>query len=238
MRIGLNLIATNKYFHFVPKILESIEKFFFINDDVTILIHTNMDTGNIISSRNNINIIKNEIEHEPWPFTTLKRFHYFSNAKIQMCECVLIFYIDVDSIFIGTIESSMLPKDGIFATLHPCLFQGEGTPERNPLSKAFIPIGSNNKYFCGGFFGGFKKEFYEMCEKIKDDIDSDLKNNYIAIWHDESHLNRFLYENPPSLILKPPFAVAENITQASKESKIIFLDKQKIGGHLFFRDNI
>ena len=236
MKIGLNLIATNKYIYFVPKILESIERFFFINEEVVVFIHTNMITDDIFSTKENIKIVAKEISHEPWPLTTLKRFHYFLKAKEDLEKCDMLFYIDVDSLFVGNIEPSMIEEKGIFATLHPCLFQGEGTPERNNLSTAYIPYNSNNSYFCGGFFGGSSLDFLEMCERIKENIDTDLQKGIIAIWHDESHLNKYLFINKPSLTFFPPFAVAENITQLSEESKIIFLDKKSLGGHDYFRN--
>lgn len=235
MKIGLNLIATNRYIYFVPMILDSIEKFFFVDEEITIFIHTNMDTSKIESSKENVKIIANEISHEPWPFTTLKRFHYFLEAREYLEKCDFLFYIDVDSLFIGPLEIPMILEQGIFATLHPCLYQGEGTPERNPLSTACIPSGVGNSYFCGGFFGGRSTEFLDLCDTLKNNIDTDLENEIIAVWHDESHLNKYLFENKPSVIFTPPFAVAENLTTETPESKIRFLDKKKLGGHGYFR---
>jgi histo-blood group ABO system transferase len=235
MKIGLNLIATNKYISFVPNILGSIEMFFFVDDQVDILIHTNMETNHIIPTDPRIRVIPNEISHEDWPFTTLKRFHYFLSARKYLEKCEVVFYIDVDSLFIGELDKSMLRENGLFGTLHPCLFNGEGTPERNPLSTACIPPGSGNSYFCGGFFGGKTSDFMQMCEMLKDNIDSDLENEIIAIWHDESHLNKYFFDNKPTVVFSPPFAVAENITKETEESKIRFLDKKTLGGHDYFR---
>jgi hypothetical protein len=236
MKLCINLIATNKYLNFVSGILVSIEKHFFVGHDIVVIIHSNMNTTNIFSSFKNISIYTNHINHEPWPFVTLKRFHYFIGAESKIEKCDYVFYIDVDSLFIGDLKEDMIAESGIFATLHPCLYKGEGTPERNPLSSAYIPYNSGNRYFCGGFFGGSSDHFLLMSEKIKEAIDKDLEKNIIAIWHDESHLNKYLYLNKPSTIFDFPFAIAENINPQFENSKVKFLDKKNLGGHVYLRN--
>ena len=147
-----------------------------------------------------IRFIKNEIKHEPWPFTTLKRFEYFLSAREEIADSDYSFYVDVDSLFIKEIQTSILSGKGMIGTIHPCLFVGPGSPERNPESKACIPMGSDSRYFCGGFFGGSSKEFIETSESILSNIQDDLQRGIIAVWHDESHLNKYFYDNPPFLV--------------------------------------
>jgi histo-blood group ABO system transferase len=235
-KISINLIATNKYVYFLDAVIKSIDNFFFKNSNILIIVHTNMNINQLGGYSERVDILKNEIEHEPWPFTTLKRFSYFIKAKEAIAESDYSFYIDVDSLFIGEIFEDFLPPFGIIGTIHPCLYQGNGTPERNPRSKAFISFNENNRYFCGGFFGGDSKSFLNMAESINLNIEEDLRNGIIAVWHDESHINRFLLDNPPSLILEPPFAIAESLAKTESSSKILFLDKSLKGGHDFFRN--
>ena len=234
MKILLNLIATNKYLSFLDVICPSIEDHFFPNEDITVLVHTNLDLPDL-SKYSRIKFIKNSIVHEPWPFTTLKRFEYFLSARDALLSHDYCFYVDVDSLFLNEIPRDLLPEEGMIGTIHPCLFKGPGTPERNPVSKAYIPFESDNRYFCGGFFGGKSEDFIKASEEIYSDIMDDLSRGVIAIWHDESHLNRYLFENPPAVVLDVPFAVAENMTPKLPESKVLFLDKSTIGGHDFFR---
>lgn len=234
MKICLNLIATNKYLSFLDIICPSIEDYFFPGSEVTVLVHTNLDLPDL-SNYSKIRFVKNSIEHEPWPFTTLRRFQYFLSAREILEEHDYCFYVDVDSLFLGEISGSLLPNEGMIGTIHPCLFQGPGTPERNPESKAYIPPEANNRYFCGGFFGGKTRNFVEASEFILQNIEDDLSRGIIAIWHDESHLNRYFLEKFPQIVLEPPFAVAENMTHRFPESKVLFLDKSSRGGHVFFR---
>ena len=234
--VSINIIATNKYVIFLGDLIKSVDDFLFRDYKISIIVHTNSDISHLESHSGRIEIFKNEIEHEPWPFTTLKRFHYFIKGKDLIGKSDYSFYIDADSLFIGKISEDFLPERGMMGTIHPCLSSGNGTPERNPSSKAFISPSENNRYFCGGFFGGDSESFLNMSEKIASNIDEDLSNNIIAVWHDESHINRFFLDNPPSKILEPPFAVAESLTPIGENSKVLFLDKNLKGGHEFFRN--
>lgn len=234
--ISINVIATNKYVNFLPDLIKSIDDFLFKDSKILVIVHTNSSIEGINPEHKRIKILKNEIEHEPWPYTTLKRFHYFNKAKSIIEKSDYSFYIDADSLFIGEIKEDFLPEIGMIGTIHPCLSIGNGTPERNPNSKAFISPSENNRYFCGGFFGGDSKSFLQMSEKIFNNIEEDLSKDIIAIWHDESHINRFFLDNSPSLILEPPFAVAESLMEKQDSSKVLFLDKNLKGGHEFFRN--
>lgn len=233
--ICINIIATNKYLEFLPDLIESIDKFFLKDDIINIIIHTNLEIKDLYPNEGRIRITPNHITHEAWPFTTLKRFHYFLSVEEVIMESDYSFYIDADSLFIGDVKSTLIEHKGMIGTIHPCLFNSCGTPERNPASKAFIHSNENNRYFCGGFFGGDSSSFINMSRVISNNIDIDLNNNIIAIWHDESHINRFLLDNPPVMILEPPFAVAESLTDIKVESKVLFLDKNLRGGHNNFR---
>ena len=236
-RVILNVIATNKYVYFLDGIIESTDSFLFKNSDITVMVHTNMDISAFEKNHSDkrIHILKNQIDHEPWPFTTLKRFHYFLSIKEKILEYDFSFYIDVDSLFSSEISDEILPDKGMVGTIHPCLFDGPGSPERNPASRAYIPWGSNNRYFCGGFFGGDSSSFVNTSEMIKRNIDLDLEDGVVAVWHDESHINRFFFDNPPSVVLDNHFCAAEEQMNLYPDAKVCFLDKSRRGGHDFFR---
>lgn len=237
MKILVNLIATNKYVYFISRISESIDKYFFPEDQVTVLVHTNSKIPEGISDKfPRIIFIQNTIEHEPWPFPTLKRFEYFLSAREILESNDYCFYIDVDSEFIRKIEKEILPESGMIGTIHPCFGSGPGTPERNASSRAFIHPSARNRYFCGGFFGGKSSDFVSASLEISNCIKDDFQRGLIAVWHDESHLNRFFYENPPKIVLENPFAIGENLSPIHDLTKIVFLDKSKLGGHNFFRE--
>ena len=147
-------------------------------------------------------------------------------AEDTINESDFSFYIDVDSMFIRDIKISEVFKkeDGLVVTLHPGFIGRSGTPERNPDSTAYIPLSANVPYFCGGFFGGDSKSFIEMAKNISNSIDIDLKNGIIAIWHDESHLNKYFLTKEPAGIFGDGFTEAEGYSE-NRNPYIVFLDK-------------
>jgi hypothetical protein len=220
--IVINIIATGKYEIYADPLIESIEKFFMPGHDIKIILYT--DSRKFIENlRNNLSVI--QIENEPWPNPTLKRFHYFLLGEKIIENSDFTFYIDVDSLFVNHVDLPLSEMDGIIPTLHPGFYGKVGTPERNPRSKAYLPVDSDNLYFCGGFFGGDSKSFIEMSKEIKKNIDEDLSAGIIAKWHDESHLNHYLFYNPPKHILGNNFAIPENQISEFPNSPIVFLDK-------------
>lgn len=236
-KIAINIIATNKYILFLDELCKTIGESFSTDDEITIVVYTNLDIPeHIISENKGMHFRKAEILHEPWPFTTLRRFQYFLTEREFLDSCDYSYYIDADSRMIGNVGDLIFPTDGTIGTIHPCLYGGVGTPERNPQSKAYIPNSANNRYYCGGFFGASGRNFTRMAESISTNIDDDLSRGIIAIWHDESHLNRYFFDNPPEISLEYPFAIGENYTgPANDYTRIVFIDKAPIGGHDYYR---
>lgn len=226
--IIVNIIATNKYIGFVHPLIESAERYFIPGLQKKYLIHTN-----ILDFRlgNSVEVILHPIEHEPWPFSTLKRFHYFLDCDHILQQSKFSYYIDADSLFVGEIDAAEV-FGSLIGTLHPYLGNSSGTPEMNPASTAYIPY-NTSRYFCGGFFGGTSSEFVKMSQTIKNNIDKDLSNNIIAVWHDESHINKYFYSNPPEIVLPVGYGDDENLNRVN--SRIHFLDKSKLGGSDYFR---
>jgi len=221
MKISINIIATGNYARFIEPLVNSAEKFFFTGMDKTYIVYSNRE----IECPDNI--ILKKIEHEEWPFPTLKRFHYFTLAKKEILESDYSFYIDADSLFTNPFEIHVSQGNETIATVHPGYKGGPGTPERNTSSLAYIGHHEMNTYFCGGFFGASSEEFIKMSEEISENIDKDLSNGIIAIWHDESHINKYFLKNRPSIILDHTLTESEgNFYKGEMKQKIIFLDKE------------
>jgi histo-blood group ABO system transferase len=68
-----------------------------------------------------------------------------------------------------------------------------------------------------------------MMEIVVAQIETDLQKNFIAVWHDESHLNRFFIDHLPTKILSPSYCYPENAQNYRAiwhlKRKLVALDK-------------
>jgi histo-blood group ABO system transferase len=217
-KIGLLIIATNKYIRFLDDLISSADKFFCRNEEVTYFIFTDKDI-NIVSNRN---IKFTKINHKEWPFMTLERYKIFDNNKEFLSEMDYLFYCDADMRFVNYVSEEILGER--VGTMHPAFIGNKGTVETNPNSLAYVCEQEGLQYFAGGFNGGTSYEYLKMANKISKNIQKDLNNNIIAIWHDESHLNRYFIDNPPTIILNPSYCYPES-WNIPFTKKLLALDK-------------
>ena len=185
-----------------------------------------------------------------WPKATLYRYKLFQNAWDKLKDFDYMYYINANMVAVHRVGYEIIPteKQGITATLHPGYYNSTGNLpyDRNPKSLAYIPIIKDNKqeyYFMGGFNGGTAKAFKHLIDTISHNTDIDEKNGVMATWHDESHLNRYLYERKP-LILPPAYGYPETRVgshathkEFHKTHKLLIMDKSnpRWGGHKYLR---
>lgn len=216
--VGLILIATNKYKIFVRPLIDSARSFFLKNSKVTYYLFTDSDEFNDLGE----DVIINKIEHLPWPFITLYRYKTFVKHKNILSLEDYLFYCDIDMRFVDYVGEEILGD--LVSTIHPGFRGGRGTPETNPQSTAFIPPYEELIYYAGGFNGGSASNFLNMAEQIDKNIDIDYQNGIIAIWHDESHLNKFFTNNKPTNVLSPSYCYPES-WNLDYDKKLLALDK-------------
>ena len=224
MKIGLLIIATNKYLQFLQPFISSADKFFCNNHEVTYFVFTN-EYVKIESTRK---IIKIHTEHKKWPWMTLGRYKIFSEESNRLSNMDYLYYSDVDMRFSDFVGDEILSQR--VATQHPGYFERRGTPETNPLSLACVRDDEKMQYFAGGFNGGSSEEYLKMAKCISNNIDIDMLNNIIAIWHDESHMNRYFIDNPPTKILSPSYCYGEGM-KIPFRPKLISIDKNNAELH-------
>lgn len=230
LKIGLLVIATSKYLRFVEPLYQSAKKYFFKDHNIKLFLFTdhNIPEYNAIK--------KIHIKHEHWPNITLKRYHFFEQHKSTLSDMDYLFYCDADMRFVAEVNSEILPENDsqLVGVEHPgvCLMprpkasidnllkrfnlryrtvekRFRGTYETNPISTAYVSPDEGEIYYAGGFNGGTSDAFLKMSSCIKENVDKDLENNYIAVWHDESHLNRYFINNPPKT-LSPSYCYPES----------------------------
>lgn len=188
MNVCITAISTNKYNSFFNKFYESIKKYFLLNTNKTFLLFSDID----LAIHNDIKCYK--IQHERWPFITLKRFHFISSIINEICKYDYFIYIDIDMYVVKNITENdfFCHNKGLFGVQHPAYNSSNGTYETNPKSTAFLDKNDiKNTYYQGCFWGGKIENIIKMVTTLKNNIDIDLSNNIIARWHDESHLNKY-----------------------------------------------
>lgn len=222
MKVNLLIVATGKYIDFLPALLKSAEEYFLTGCNVSYHIFT--DSGYLI--RPNIH----KVEHKPWPHSTLNRFHFFKQYEKELRDADYLFYIDVDTLLTAAVTEEILSDRT--AVQHCGFVNLRGSYETNPRSTSYVHPSEGNKYFGGGFWGFSKDEFWRFMNKAIEMIDTDSSRGITPVHNDESVLNRYLVDNPPTLILSPSYhypqselAYYKNIWKRDYECKILLLDK-------------
>ena len=256
-KVALMTMATGRYVELLGGLLESARRHFFAGGPRRTFVFTDAtsDVGPFAAE----DVTRLPIEHEPWPMVTLKRFHYFTRYRDVLLEADYLYYIDVDMRFVASCGEEILPTggSGLVAVRHPAFYRGHRgiasraldaltggrwserplphrkLPfERNPRSRAYVGDVDHRVYYYGAFNGGESRAFLTMAERLRAAVDDDLARGIVAVWHDESHLNRYLCEHAPKS-LTPAYAHPQSGYPhlAHLAPVIVALDKD----HAYFR---
>lgn len=215
-KIGLLVVATGRYINFVEPLINSANKYFLKNHDVTYFIFTD---GQPPKAGNIIKIPQNRLG---WPYDTMMRYEMYYLAKSKIENMDYLFATDADMLFVDEVGDEIL-SDRV-ATQHPGFVGKLGTYETNKNSTAYVDIQNAKYYFAGGFNGGKTEEFLKLALNITKNVYFDLSKNIIAVWHDESHLNKYYIDNKPTLILSPSYCYPES-WNLPYHKRLLALDK-------------
>ena len=128
-------------------------------------------------------------------------------------------------------EEEFLPSGNeLVVVKHPATYHchpNQLTYERRPESTAWVPYNYGGLYVLGGINGGCPQTYCKMIRELKQRIDIDLQRGIVAIWHDESHLNRYIIEGSvPVKVLDSDYGWPED-WNLPFEKKIEILEKRK-----------
>lgn len=224
LKIGLCIMATGRYINFMPQLIRGVNEYFCKNHDVKIFVFTDQPLEEYP------NVTRVQQAKLGWPYDSMYRFKIYNQNKHLLDECDYIFACDSDLSFVNPIGEEVL-SDRV-AVHHPGFINNKrGTyEEKEVLSLAYVKPNEGEHYFTGAFYGGNKKEFFALIKQLDTNVDEDLKKNITALWHDESHLNRYFIDNPPTKQLSTSYYYPEVWPDANKK-KILALEKN----HAYFR---
>lgn len=225
-KVGLMFVCINQpYWPYAQPVIDGVRNYFLPGHDVEIMMWNDMTQwpeakdvsyGATIFPTESLN----------WPYPTLMRYHLFLQQEEYLKKFDYIFYLDLDMRVVNIVGDEIL-GNGLTAAQHPMYaVRKELWPpyEPNPESAAYIRrpmqfVDEGGKpramplYLAGGFQGGKTKEFIKAMHKMKDMIDSDLNKGYVPIWNDETVWNKYLFDNPASVVLSPSYIYPDSMIQ-------------------------
>lgn len=240
--VAILYIATGRYTIFWDYFYKSAEKYLLPDCQKHYILFTDSQTlMDQQSNYPNVTFVKQEALE--WPYSTLMRFKYFLNAKDIIKAYDYTFYFNANTEFLSCVTSmDLLPlknNEKLSLCLQPHMFHRNNrnyTYDRNPQSLAYVAFNKGKHYFTGALNGGETEAYLKMCEQLNQNTEKDLQKNVVALWHDESHLNKFAIGRTDIKILPPYFTRGEN-EYWKNTSSIMFSDKThfRFGGHAYLR---
>ena len=197
LHIGLCIVATGKYIAFIKSLIDSAEKYFCRNHKVTYFVFTD---GQAPQAPNVVPIFQKRLG---WPYDTMMRLPIYYQSRELFKNMDYLFACDADMLFVDDVGDEILGD--LVGTLHPGFVGSKGTYETRALSTAYIHPREGSCYYAGGFNGGKRENYLKLAGTISQNIKTDLEKGIVAIWHDESHINRYFASNPPTITLTPSY---------------------------------
>lgn len=205
--VGILLIATNKYKHFVQPLIYDLGKNFFKGHVVTIFLFTD-DLNEGYFHDGNFGLKYFKIPSYKFPEVTLYRYKTFLSHGIDIYkDCTHLFYLDVDMGIVAPVGEEILGD--IVAVRHPGFFNGGGSWGNDPASLSYTDPDKRKHYYAGGFQGGSHDHFLAVADQLRARIQTDEENGIMAEWHDETHWNWYLANNPGFKELTPEYCMVE-----------------------------
>ncbi|KAK2120530.1 hypothetical protein P7K49_001916 [Saguinus oedipus] len=199
-----------RYVAFVKLFLETAEKHFMVGhrvhyyiftDQVAAVPHVALGAGRQLS-------VLEVHAYQRWQDVSMRRMEMISDfcERRFLREVDYLVCTDVDMKFSDHVGVEILSP--LFGTLHPAFYGSSReafTYERRPQSQAYIPRDEGDFYYLGGFFGGSVQEVQRLTRACHQAMMMDQANGIEAVWHDESHLNKYLLRHKPTKVLSPEY---------------------------------
>uniref|UniRef100_A0A3B3TSH4 Alpha 1,3-galactosyltransferase 2 n=1 Tax=Poecilia latipinna TaxID=48699 RepID=A0A3B3TSH4_9TELE len=216
--VALTVFAVGRYLEaYLKTFLTSAEEHFMLGLPVTYFVFTDLPEQVpeiTLAPQRNINIVKVE-KHTRWQDISMMRMKTISEVidTVLQHKFTYVFCFDVDQIFKGRFGSEALGES--VALLHAHYYKlpkYRFTYDRNPESKAYMTEG--DYYYHAAIFGGTCEKVKALADYCYVNIMEDKLKNVEALWHDESHLNKYFWLNKPTKLLSPEYCWDESISDA------------------------
>ncbi|KAM7238522.1 hypothetical protein CapIbe_010042 [Capra ibex] len=209
--VGLTVFAVGRYVdRYLHTFINSADKYFMVGQKVIIYVMIDDFSKVPWVDMAPLRMLKIfEIKQEKrWQDISMMRMKTISEhvADHIQYEVDFLFCMDVDQIFVKKYGLETLGES--VGQLHAHWYKTSPTElpyERSQLSEAYIPIGKGDFYYHAAVFGGTPVQVLSIARECFRGIMNDKKNNIEAVWHDESHLNKYFFLHKPTKILSPEY---------------------------------
>jgi len=217
-------VATNGYDKYFVNLVISADRYLQVEKNA--IFHIFTDNAEEIKKNainlKNITICYHKVPSYNWPEATLIRYQLIFQNRNHFSSQVIM-YIDSDMLFKSSVGLELFPEkwqNEIAFVHHPGYWRkrsslvtksprdvykllkygGIGTWETRKLSSAFIERKLRKLYCCGGIWMGKREKIINFSKSMFDSVENDKRKNITAIWHDESHLNKYAALNQFTLL--------------------------------------
>lgn len=188
LKVAVMVTATAKYREFVNQLYREVKRLFLPQHEVTFVLFSN-DLNGLSFDQGFF------CEHRPWPWVTIRKFNRFVEQRHYFEKFDYCYMLDADCKIESEVGEEILGE--LTAVVHPGFCGGVGTPCVDPRSRSCMQgMLMRTPYLAGAVVGGRTDAWLELCDELKRRVDADNEDGVIATWHDESHLLKYLNEEP------------------------------------------
>ncbi|KAL2103735.1 hypothetical protein ACEWY4_000603 [Coilia grayii] len=213
--VALTVFAVGRYLEiYLKDFLKTAERYFMVGLPVDYYVFTDVprNVPEVQLAPGRTLQVVGVKRHERWQDISMMRMETITEAieNVISKRNEYVFCMDVDQVFVGPFGSEAL-GDSV-ALLHAYFYNkpvSEYTYDRNPKSVAYMEDG--DYYYHAAVFGGTWQNVKNITQSCLEGIKMDKANGVEAIWHDESHLNKYFWLYKPSKVLSPEYCWATEI---------------------------
>lgn len=232
-KVGILYICTGRYTVFWPDFYRTFQEKFLPGSDKTFFVFTDAERLDYDDAPDVRRIYQKALD---WPYSSLLRFKMFVSQQAALEQMDFLFFANANLICSQTVtEAEFLPRpqrgEQLLVVQQPGFWDKKPlfcSYDRNPKCRAYIPYNCGRAYVSGGLNGGTAEAFLSMSRELDRRTDADLADGQMALWHDESHLNRYIAEQDPASyrLLTPAYWYPEG-WDLPFEQKITVRDKSR-----------
>nr|XP_048290307.1 alpha-1,3-galactosyltransferase 2 isoform X1 [Myodes glareolus] len=211
LTIGLTVFAVGRYLEkYLEHFLDSAEQYFMVGQSVTYYVFTDRPEAVPYMALGQGRLLRVErVQQENrWQDVSMARMHTLHEALGGQLgqEADYVFCLDVDQHFTSNFGPETLAD--LVAQLHAWHYHWPRwllPYERDKRSAAALSFGEGDFYYHAALFGGSVAALRKLTAHCALGQQLDRERGVEAIWHDESHLNKFFWLYKPTKVLSPEF---------------------------------